>query len=62
MLEVGERWKQRQSPYVMTKKSPPVRVDDRVILRVRKSGEIVRTTPWLMEIGRRFRGVQGALL
>lgn len=63
VVTVEARWKfPGRSPHVMTRRRSPVRVDDRVTLRVRKTGRIVKTTPWLMARSLGFRGVQGSLL
>lgn len=56
---VEARW--RRPTRLDGSRAKPVRVDDRVILRLRRTGEIIRTTPWLMSRSRIYRGVQGSL-
>lgn len=63
VIGVEARWKvPGRSPLVMTRRRAAIRVDDRVTLRLRTTGRIVMTTPWLMGRSLRFRGVQGSLL
>jgi len=56
---VEERW--RRPTRLDGRKGRPVRIDDRVVLRLRRTGDIIRTTPWLMSRSAIFRGVQGSL-
>lgn len=56
---VEQRW--RRPTRLDGSRGRPVRIDDRVVLKVRRTGEIVRTTPWLMARSAVYRGIQGSL-
>jgi len=59
VIMVEPRW--RRATRLDGSKGARVRIDDRVVLRLRSTGETIRTTPWLMARSLVYRGVQGAL-
>lgn len=72
LIEVAGRWRWADVVLVEARWRRPtrpdgsrgsrVRIDDRVVLRLRDGGEVIRTTSWLMSRSARFGGVQGSLL
>jgi hypothetical protein len=59
VILVEPRW--RRPTRMDGSRGKRVRIDDRIVLRLRGGGEIIRTTSWLMSRSARFGGVQGSL-
>ncbi len=58
VILVESRW--RRATRLDGSRGGSFRIDDRVVLRVGETGEIIRTTPWLMARQSIYRGVQGS--
>lgn len=56
---VEQRWRRRTR--LDGSRGKPFRIDDLVILKLRSTGRIIRTTPWLMSRSLIYRSVQGSL-